>query len=350
MAHQRGHREPGDLEVGANDVFIRRPTPHVAARAAKPTWFLNWENRRPRWALELIAEAFGVALYCWGGMGATAAFFTASAAKEEGFGSLQTVAFCYAFAIAFAILIVGPTSGSHLNPCFTISFAVFKGFPWRKVPQYIIAQVTGGMIGGLLVYWQYKPKLDLITEELRAAGLAAQVYTPSGPAGTIALFLNPGQTVGNTFVNEFIGATVIAIVVFSVLDPSNIFVAPAGAPFVIGFAYFVVISCFASNGVALNTARDLGGRLAAACIWGRKCFPARYTALAALTNILASLVGGAFQTFILSDTNRPHVHVPPSADEEEPLPVQMKHGNQSMSAGQPQYEKSTGSDIEHREH
>ena len=36
------------------------------------------------------------------------------------------------------------------------------------------------MIGGLLVYWQYKPKLDLITLELRAIGEAAQVYTPSG--------------------------------------------------------------------------------------------------------------------------------------------------------------------------
>jgi len=303
--------------------------------------------------MECIAEAFGVALYCWGGMGATAAFFTASAAKEEGFGSLQTVAFCYAFAIAFAILIVGPTSSSHLNPCFSIAFALFKGFPWRKVPQYIVSQIIGGMIGGLIVYWQYKPKLDLITTELRAAGLGPQVYSPSGPAGTIALFLNPGQTVGNTFVNEFIGAMVIAIVVFSVLDPSNIFVTPASAPFTIGFAYFVTISCFASNGVALNTARDLGGRLAAACIWGRQCFPARYTALAALTNIAATLVGGAFQTFVLSDTNRPHVHVHPTAEDDEPLPVlrgnNNNNNNGSEGAMQQRYEKSGGSENEHIE-
>lgn len=39
-----------------------------------------------------------VFLYCWGGMGASAAFFTTAAAKEEGFGSLMQVGWSYMFA------------------------------------------------------------------------------------------------------------------------------------------------------------------------------------------------------------------------------------------------------------
>lgn len=30
----------------------------ILLTAGPATWFLNWENRRPRWAMELIAEAF----------------------------------------------------------------------------------------------------------------------------------------------------------------------------------------------------------------------------------------------------------------------------------------------------
>lgn len=45
-----------------------------------------------------------------------------------------------------------------------------------------------------------------------------------------------------------------------------------------------------------------------ACIYGKGAFPAAYTANSCLMNIAGTLVGGAFQTFILSDSNRPHIH------------------------------------------
>lgn len=82
--------------------------------------------------------------------------------------------------IALAIVVCGPVSGPHINPCFTICFALFKGFPWRKVPQYIASQIFGGFIAGLLVYVNYKQPLDQITDALKAAGLEAQIFTPEG--------------------------------------------------------------------------------------------------------------------------------------------------------------------------
>lgn len=298
--------------------------------------------------MELIAEVGGVFLYSWAGMGATCAFFTSTVAKDAGFGQLLNIAFAYAMAIALAIMITGPTSGSHINPCFTICFAVFKGFPWRKVPQYIAAQILGGMLAGLLVYVQYKQPLDTIFDEFQALGLGEMVFTPSGPAGAIALFTQPGQKIGYVFINEFLGAFIIAVGVFSVLDPSNIFVSPSTAPFLIGCLYFVTIVCFATQSLALNTARDLGGRFAAGIIWGHHCFPPAYTALAALTNIAASLCGALFQILILSDATRPLINVPPHANPPtEPTMPMEKNGNVDyMPKNGGQFDSDNGSHLE----
>lgn len=83
----------------------------------------------------------------------------------------------------------------------------------------------------------------------------------------------------------------LAIVVASVLDSSNVFIAFSSAPFVIGLAYFVMIVSFAPNSLALNTARDIGGRLACQAVYGSQCWnaDAAYSALAALTNSTSSL-------------------------------------------------------------
>ena len=70
-----------------------------------------------------------------------------------------------------------------------------------------------------------------------------------------------------------------------------------------------VIWGFITGGVALNTARDLGARFACGAIYGSQCFPPKYTALAALTNILSTILGVALYTFILSDSRRPVAHV-----------------------------------------
>jgi len=302
------------MEVGVAMVANEHPTQfHNAAPIARPAgWLIKWEARRPRWLMECLAEAIGVFIYVYCGVGASAAFFTSSAAKQAGFGDLLTIGFAYGLGIAFGIIVAGPTSGSHLSPGYTIAFAMFKGFPWRKVPQYIVSQIFGAFLAALVVYGSYKQELVLITAELEALGPVAEtIFTPQGPAGIFALFTNPGQGLGYVFLTEIFATVVLSIIVFTVLDMSNPFISFVSAPILIGMGYAVVIWAFAPVSVVLNAARDLGGRFVAAIFWGNAAFPAKYSALAALTNILGTVLGALIQMMFLGDSARPvSVQVP----------------------------------------
>ena len=59
-----------------------------------------------------------------------------------------------------------------------------------------------------------------------------------------------------------------------------------------------------STTVATNTARDLGARLMTLTIWGMKAGGGAYAAIAALTNIVGTLVAITFYEFILTDSAR----------------------------------------------
>jgi aquaporin Z len=47
------------------------------------------------------------------------------------------------------ILFMGKISGAHLNPAVSIAFALRRDFPWRRVPGYIITQLTGATLAVL---------------------------------------------------------------------------------------------------------------------------------------------------------------------------------------------------------
>ena len=112
--------------------------------------------------------------------------------------------------------------------------------------------------------------------------------------------------------------------IWSQLDAQNIFTSPTVAPYTIGLAFATIVWGNAYGSIALNTARDLGARFACGAIWGRECFPAKYTALAALTNIPGTLIAIAMYTFFLSDTRRPPALVALSTHLEE---EKMRHWN-----------------------
>ncbi|SCV69969.1 BQ2448_1363 [Microbotryum intermedium] len=313
-------RAHGDIETGFADVLQPRIEAQVQ-HAAPPMWLTHWESRRPILLTECVAEMIGVFFYVFFGLGASAAFFLSTVAKESGFGSLLTIGFAYGGGIVFALITVCSTSGGHLSPSYTIAFAVFKGFPWRKVPFYILAQIFGAFLGGLAVYGVYKEQFDQVSAGFKALGPAgeAAIFTAQGPAGVLGLFPGTAQTTNYLVAVEFLATVILSMIVFAVIDASNFLSSLASAPFIIGFAYSVVIWCFAIDSISLNTARDLGGRMACSVAFGSKCWTAwpKYTAIAALVNIPGTLCGCAIQVLLLSDTARKLLlnNVPPKMAE-----------------------------------
>ena len=49
------------------------------------------------------------------------------------------------------ILFMGKISGAHLNPAVSIAFALRQGFPWRRVPGYVVAQLAGATLAALFL-------------------------------------------------------------------------------------------------------------------------------------------------------------------------------------------------------
>ncbi|KAJ7654288.1 putative aquaporin 2 [Mycena rosella] len=270
--------------------------------------FAGWERLRHgrlHWFAECFAEAMGVFFYVYAGVGSQAIWGVGNLTKQVGVSSVLQIGFAYACGILLAISICSATSGGHFNPCITIVHMLFKGMSPLKGARYIVSQILGGYIACMLIYLQYRTVLLEIQAVLPPAALAAIQFTPNGPAGIFGLYLLPGSNLGQVFVNEFVTDFFLAMVIFGCVDPSNVLVPPASAPFVIGMAYAVAIWGFSAIGLSANSARDLGGRFAALTIWGKDAvgIPG-YAAIAALTNIPATILACIVYELMFVDSDR----------------------------------------------
>ena len=64
-------------------------------------------------------------------------------------------------ATAVGVWVSGGISGGHINPAVTVSFAVMRDFPWRKVPVFLLAQILGAFIGAAIIYGNYLGAIDI---------------------------------------------------------------------------------------------------------------------------------------------------------------------------------------------
>lgn len=247
-----------------------------------------------------MAEATGVFFYVFAGISQVAAFTLNK--ENPAFGSIFNIGWSFAIGIAFAIITCAPTSGGHFNPAITICFAVWQGFPWKKVPYYIFAQIFGAFIAGMLMVGMYWPELHAFAEASKARG-DGLVYN-GGPASVLCSFPNPDQNnLGYLFMTEFFVDSYIGIVIWAVLDPANPFISPASAPFAIGLAYAAMVWGFADITISTNLARDLGTRIVAAIFYGGEAFSYKhYSWIAILVNIPATLFATGYYEFLMRDS------------------------------------------------
>ena len=148
-------------------------------------------------------------------------------------------------------------SGGHINPAVTLAQCLFRKFPWRKLPIYILAQTLGAMAAAAVVYANYKAAIDQFEggHGIRTVGLETST------AGIFCTYPQPFMTRTGMFFSEFLASSVLMFTVFGLLDENNI---GAGnlTPLVLMFVVLGIGACFGwETGYAINLSRDFGPRL-----------------------------------------------------------------------------------------
>ena len=77
-------------------------------------------------------------------------------------GDYLSINLGWAAGTALGVWVSGGYSGGHINPAVTLSFAVFRDFPWKKVPIYWAAQLMGALCGAGCVYANYIHAIDIV--------------------------------------------------------------------------------------------------------------------------------------------------------------------------------------------
>ena len=78
-------------------------------------------------------------------------------------------------ALVTLILTFGPVSGAHFNPAVTLADASQRGIPWREVPAYIMAQISGAYVGVICAHLMFE--LPLFSASRHARSGMSQVFS-----------------------------------------------------------------------------------------------------------------------------------------------------------------------------
>ena len=201
-------------------------------------------------------------------------FGTASVAQKVlsagDVGSALSIHLSWGLAVMLGIYASAGVSGAHLNPAVTLALAAFRGFPWRKVPSYVLAQLAGAFAGAAVTFLASREAFDHFDGGVRQV---------AGPLATAGIFATYPQAFLSAFpggfVDQVVGTALLLLVIFALGDRRNAGPTSFG-PVLVGALVLTIGMTFGFNaGYAINPARDLGPRLFTALAgWGGEVFRA----------------------------------------------------------------------------
>jgi glycerol uptake facilitator protein len=149
------------------------------------------------------------------------------------------ISLAFATVVVATVYALGHVSGNHINPAVTLGLAATGKFPWRQVPAYLAAQVTGAVIGAVAI-------IAVLGKKASDVGLGVAHY-----GGTVHW--------PQAFGAEFVGTFILVFTVFGVIHRKA---ASGFAGVAIGLVVFAAILPVApATGAAINPARVFGPML-----------------------------------------------------------------------------------------
>jgi glycerol uptake facilitator protein len=228
---------------------------------------------------ELAAEFAGTMILILFGVGVVAQV------AAGGVGDHDSIAWAWGLGVTLGVYVAARVSGAHLNPAVTIALAAFKGFSWRKVLPYSLAQFLGAFVAALLVRWNY-------TEVLNAADPGLTIKT-QGVFSTL-----PGNGTlpvheWGAFRDQIIGTAILLFLILAITDVANTAPAANLAPLIIGLLVVGIGMAWGTDaGYAINPARDFGPRLASLFTGYGGAMRDQYGNLYFWIPIVAPIIGG----------------------------------------------------------
>ncbi|KAL2072935.1 hypothetical protein VTL71DRAFT_10259 [Oculimacula yallundae] len=248
-AHKDGSSEKEIQAYEEHGPGIDHEIPQKDAVPARPD--LWWSRMRHNFR-EPLSEFFGVFILILFGDGVVAQVVLSKGEK----GGYQSISWGWGIGVMLGVYASG-ISGAHINPAVTFANCVFRKFPWRKFPAYLLAQVLGAFCASGVVYANYLSAINQFEG-------GASIRTVSGPSSTAGIFCTyPAEFMTRTgmFFSEFIASTILMFCIYSLQDNGNL---GAGnmTPLGLFFVIFGIGACFGwETGYAINLARDFGPRL-----------------------------------------------------------------------------------------
>lgn len=234
-----------------------------------------------KWFSKYIMEFIGTYLIVFFGCGAVFVAIYIGAYKD-----LAPVMWMWAFAVAIPVYVGAAVSGAHFNPSVTIALATWRGFPWSKVPAYLISQLAGGFCAAATLWFAFfkgfAAPFEAANHLVRGqfgSQLSSMVFNCYIPNPAIVGFTPEAYAkvplyVG--FLSEFIGTALLMLMILALLEDRNSLKPSMNFfPYALGIVIFAVVGLTAPLSMtSLNGARDLGPRILAYLLgWGRMAFP-----------------------------------------------------------------------------
>lgn len=186
---------------------------------------------------KLAAELFGTFWLVFGGCGSAV---LAAGVPDVGIGFMG-VSFAFGLTVLTMAYAVGGISGGHFNPAVSLGLAVAGKFAWKDFVPYTIAQVVGGALGALVLYF-------IVTGQSDFAGVGGFASNGYGD-------LSPG---GFNMMSALIAEVVLTAIFLIIILGATSKLAPAGfAPIAIGLGLTLIhlISIPVTN-TSVNPARS----------------------------------------------------------------------------------------------
>src|SRR6478752_3981332 len=158
---------------------------------------------------ELSAEFAGTMILILFGCGVVAQVVAGGALTDPpgGLGDHDSITWAWGLGVTLGVYVAARLSGAHLNPAVSIALAMFKGFPWRKVAPYAVAQTAGAFVAAIIVRFVYA---DLIDAADPGHTVKTQIIfatlngNGSGPV-----------TITTAFFDQIVGTAILVFVIFA---------------------------------------------------------------------------------------------------------------------------------------